>query len=490
MGRELQDVFKTSGMPTHTFVKPLQYTELLVALKTPGRGIVVEGPSGIGKTVGIKKVIEELKISDKVEILSARKENEIEKIKKLLEKNEPLGIVIVDDFHVLEENIKKKLADLMKTLADNEEENSKLIIIGINKAGDSLVKFAPDLNNRIDTIKFEKNPLEKIKELIELGEHALNISIKVKKEIVEASQGSFHLAQLLCQKACIYSEITKEQDIEKIISISIEVIKQKVNEELSRVFYSPAKAFAIGTKMKRGGRAPYLHLLYWLSESDDWTIQIDDIISQHPEYKGSIIQVTEKGFLSQLIKNNNEIANVIHYEENSKILAIENPKFLFYLKNLLWKKFSKQIGFIRSEFKSKYDFALSFAGEERQIAENLFNKLQEEEIQVFYDKNETVEILAENIEDYLGPIYKSQAEFVIVLLSKNYPKKVWTKFESESFKERFGENAVIPIWFSDAPQGIFDESRKYGGIELDTTKDSEEQLKDIVEKLIKKLPSN
>ena len=46
----LEDVFKTSGTPTYTFVRPVEYTKLIVALRTKGRGLVVEGPSGIGKT--------------------------------------------------------------------------------------------------------------------------------------------------------------------------------------------------------------------------------------------------------------------------------------------------------------------------------------------------------------------------------------------------------------------------------------------------------
>jgi hypothetical protein len=56
---ELHEVFTVSGIPRHTFVPPNEYTRLLVALKTPGRGIVVEGPSGIGKTTAVVKAIEE-----------------------------------------------------------------------------------------------------------------------------------------------------------------------------------------------------------------------------------------------------------------------------------------------------------------------------------------------------------------------------------------------------------------------------------------------
>ena len=53
----LEDVYKKSGIPTYTFVKPSEYNKILVALRTKGRGIIIEGPSGIGKTTSIQKVI-------------------------------------------------------------------------------------------------------------------------------------------------------------------------------------------------------------------------------------------------------------------------------------------------------------------------------------------------------------------------------------------------------------------------------------------------
>lgn len=33
----LEDVFKVSGIPTHTFVEPKKYPDLLLNLRTPGR---------------------------------------------------------------------------------------------------------------------------------------------------------------------------------------------------------------------------------------------------------------------------------------------------------------------------------------------------------------------------------------------------------------------------------------------------------------------
>ena len=68
---QLQDVFVLSGVPEYTFVQPVEYPRLLVALRTPGRSIVVEGPSGIGKTTAVMKAITDDGLNKKVIWLSA-----------------------------------------------------------------------------------------------------------------------------------------------------------------------------------------------------------------------------------------------------------------------------------------------------------------------------------------------------------------------------------------------------------------------------------
>jgi hypothetical protein len=110
------------------------------------------------------------------------------------------------------------------------------------------------------------------------------------------------------------------------------------------------------------------------------------------------------------------------------------------------------------------------------VAEKLSEALQELECEVFYDKNEQHRILAEDIEDYLRPIYQSDAQYVIALLGPDFPKRIWTKFESDQFKRRFGQGAVIPIWFKNAPPGMFDESGRVGGLEFDPDDDPDFQI--------------
>jgi hypothetical protein len=48
---------------------------------------------------------------------------------------------VIDDFHRLEESVKKRLADLLKVTADAEDPSRKLVMIGINDAGKSLIEY-------------------------------------------------------------------------------------------------------------------------------------------------------------------------------------------------------------------------------------------------------------------------------------------------------------------------------------------------------------
>lgn len=187
----LEDVYCDSGVPQYTFVEPSEYTKTKVALRTKGRGVVVEGPSGIGKTTCIKKILEDTKIP--ATCLSARITEDLEFIDFLLQNPRDVGVVIIDDFHLLKEETKRAFSDLLKVLADEARKDIKLILIGINRAGECLIQLAPDLNNRIDTIKFEKNPEDKIAELIRKGEDVLNISINCIDEIVKNHMAAFIL---------------------------------------------------------------------------------------------------------------------------------------------------------------------------------------------------------------------------------------------------------------------------------------------------------
>lgn len=482
---EVQNVFVQSGVPEHTFVQPVEYTRLLVALRTSGRSIVIEGPSGIGKTTSVIKAISEAGLAERVLSLSARKNDDVAFIRDL-PRQLPLGTVVIDDFHRLDDGSKKELADLMKTLADEGAAHSKLIVLGIPNAGQSLISFGRDLANRIEIIQFEANPEYKINELIAKGESALNVSLNIREEIVSAAQGSFYLAQMLAYHTCIRSNVLKTAVDRAITSESYESVKAQVMTSLARSFHDTSIAFARGTKLRREGRAPYLHLLYWLSQSKNWSINVDREADRHPEQRGSVSQVVTKGFLADLIRLSSDIQRVLHFDSTSNTLVAQDPQFVFYIRNLSWPQFAEEVGFLSMEFPSRYDFALSFAGADRDIAEALFNALEERELEVFYDRNEQHRILAADVEEYLAPIYSSDAQLVVCILGPDYPERVWTKFESAQFKQRFKSGEVVPVVLSTFPLGVFDSASQVGHIKWDRAGEFDAQLVTAADLLIRK----
>jgi integrase len=83
-----------------------------------------------------------------------------------------------------------------------------------------------------------------------------------------------------------------------------------------------------------------------------------------------------------------------------------------------------------------YDVALSFAGEQRTLAEQLAGRLRASGVRVFYDKDSKAELWGKNLVDHLHDIYCDRARFCVVLVSKEYIKKGWTNHERKAAQER------------------------------------------------------
>lgn len=77
----------------------------------------------------------------------------------------------------------------------------------------------------------------------------------------------------------------------------------------------------------------------------------------------------------------------------------------------------------------EYDVALSFAGEDRQIAESLATGLTERGVTVFYDRNETRVLWGRDLYQHLADVYTRKAAFCVVLISRHYAQKNWARHE-------------------------------------------------------------
>lgn len=101
---------------------------------------------------------------------------------------------------------------------------------------------------------------------------------------------------------------------------------------------------------------------------------------------------------------------------------------------------------------TKYDVALSFAGEDRAIAEELAMLLREGGISVFYDEHETATLWGKDLYQHLSDVYQRQAKYCIMIVSRHYRDKLWTKHEQRAAQARaFSERReyILPIRLDD-----------------------------------------
>ena len=96
--------------------------------------------------------------------------------------------------------------------------------------------------------------------------------------------------------------------------------------------------------------------------------------------------------------------------------------------------------------KFTYDFAISYAGEDEEIANGIFQSLTEKynDFNIFFAKRDRNKLIGEDGEEFFENLFTS-AKQVIVILSESYKKKEWTRYEWDIIKERNKENRCIPI---------------------------------------------
>jgi tetratricopeptide (TPR) repeat protein len=110
---------------------------------------------------------------------------------------------------------------------------------------------------------------------------------------------------------------------------------------------------------------------------------------------------------------------------------------------------------------AEYDVAISFAGEDRALAEQIADFLVNEfRIAVFYDDYEQAKLWGAYLTEKLIEIYRDKARYCAVLVSKDYKIKRYTKLEFRSAQERaFNEpdkEYILPIRLDDTVlDGLF-----------------------------------
>jgi hypothetical protein len=327
---ELHDVFKRSGIPTVTFVEPEDFDRLILSLRQPGRGIVIEGPSGIGKTSALRQALEHLKGHDALRgatILNARKPDEVERIHTLQSWHR--GTVAIDDFHRLEPALRDRMGNYVKFLGDAERNDLRIVLVGIPGTGQHLIEGSFDLAGRVDVFTLDKVKDEVILKMTAKGEQALNVSLDDKDDLVRAASGSLHVAQILCYEVCAQAGILERGPLRTPIRSDVDAAVARVLRAMDGKFRDLVAAFeSAGGDDEDIGR----RLLEELARSPEGSLALRQLSATRPDLAEGIRRFIGEHLIAQVQAAFPQYERHILYDHEAARLTFDDPQLAFYLK--------------------------------------------------------------------------------------------------------------------------------------------------------------
>lgn len=348
----INEIFRLNGPPTVTFVEPPLFPRLLGELSTFGTGLLLEGPSKVGKTTAIIKALERLGVAsaDTVQWNGARPPALPEfnaALAGLVALPQGRRYLIIEDFHYLEDPAYlKPLALYMKELADLAAPRAKVVLIGINPLGGSLTQSMPDLGGRFRVLRMDREKdwarSSKIADLIVLGEHAANLLFRRREEFILAAGGSFYLAQLLCNQAATQQNIFRPPERQTIIDLGPQDVLDEIQGELEARYKAPLQLFAAFDE-RPPPRGAGLTLLWLLSRSAEGFVTMQEAQLRFPML-ADVFSWLLASNMKRCFDETPQLRGLLYYNRATGTLTVEDPQVRFYLRQLDWAKFAQASG--------------------------------------------------------------------------------------------------------------------------------------------------
>ncbi len=345
---QLGEVFVKQGEPILTFIEPPLFKDLKLVLLQAGRGVIVEGPSGIGKTTAVLRAISEMQGAAKlsqaasVELLSARRQADVARLETIQQWHQ--GIAVIDDFHRLPRELNDSVVNHLKYLADTSDRNRKLVIIGIPKTNQTLVDISFDLATRIEVLAFNKVDDDLVLELIRKGESALNIQFDRPAEIALAAGGSLNIAQYLCYHLCKKSDTLESQRQPTVVTCQLESAIEDVLIELSRKFREAIRRFiGLGGVTDR----TCARLIEALAQSDDGSVSLIEFKDTAPLAAAGLKRFKKEQWLRRLFAEIPDAERMLFYDDRAERLTIDDPQLGFYLRRISLEQLARAAGVVQ-----------------------------------------------------------------------------------------------------------------------------------------------
>lgn len=100
----------------------------------------------------------------------------------------------------------------------------------------------------------------------------------------------------------------------------------------------------------------------------------------------------------------------------------------------------------------EFDVAVSFAGEDRELVEEIIHEIRGGGASVFYDEDYLAESWGEDLIEYFDGVYRKRASYAMIFVSRHYAEKMWCRQERRSALARAAQERsayVLPVRLDD-----------------------------------------
>lgn len=341
---KIHQIFSTTGTPEATMVETAELHRLDYELTNFGKALVLEGPSGTGKTSAALAATSRARDAGRGDwpetYFQCKVENERARLAALIDGplRDVRGFVLVDDFHELDTALQKRVGQFAKAALDIRNQAVKFILVGINGMGSTLITNIADLGGgRATVIPFGRQPDKVVLEMVTKGERAANVVFSRKRDIVLDVRGSLMLAQLICEKMLLQQDILETQPVRRTISTRVHDVRVGLLADLHDQFHQRLQEF-VALDMDCERRGAGIAVLWSLSRN----------------YRGSVTLADVRGVFSDLEQSFTVLAarandsarwrELLFWSPGDGRIAITDPKLDFYLRELSWEKFARDCG--------------------------------------------------------------------------------------------------------------------------------------------------
>lgn len=350
---ELSDVFKTVGLPEFTYVEPRIYKKVALAVRQPGKHLIIEGPSGSGKTCMVFRIAQELglKKSDDYQYLSASDDKNHQAILTSAHDaaaGSGASLTIIDDVHFLSQNLRNELAKILKLCSDGvfvNDKSRKFVLIGIPAAASGLLLNVHDLGPRIGIYKMPQATDRELRDLIRDGQEKLRVDFPRPEGIIAEASNSFFLCQYICYEICYLNRVFDTQDETRTLSYRISEVRENLVTELTDRFEMPLLSWfkSVGKDQKK--KSLILTLVRILGETGKSVVHLSEVVQRAGEH-GLLLEEASDDLTKTPSHRSGDstLSKLLHYDGDTERFTVEDPTFGYFLRYLDAKALSESAG--------------------------------------------------------------------------------------------------------------------------------------------------